>query len=65
MTKALLVATAALGMAMSSAGACEFARSAKKLDTTTTASTAQPMSTPVIVNEDTAAAPKVVVEDEG
>ncbi len=64
MTKALLVA-AALGLTMVSAGACEFQRSAKKLDTTTTASTAQSMSAPVPTDEKAAATTRIVVEDEG
>jgi hypothetical protein len=58
MTKALLVA-AALGLTISSAGACEFMRSAKKLDTTTTASTrTENMSAPVATPEDQASAKK-------
>lgn len=64
MIKTLLVA-AALGVTVSSAGACELMRSAKKVDTTTTASTAQSMSTPVLTDDKAVATTKVVVEDEG
>lgn len=64
MTKALLVA-AALGLTLSTAGACEFLRSAKTLDTTTTASTqTESMSMPVIVPDEQASAKKPVTEED-
>lgn len=63
MTKALLVA-AALGLTISSAGACEFMRSAKKLDTTTTASTrTENMSAPVVTPEEQASIRKPIATE--
>jgi hypothetical protein len=64
MTKALLVA-AALAFTLSSAGACEFMRSAKKLDTTTTASAqTENMSTPVVTPEEQAAVKKPLAAED-
>ncbi|HTV68015.1 MAG TPA: hypothetical protein VMF90_05700 [Rhizobiaceae bacterium] len=64
MTKALLVA-AALGFTISSASACEFMRSAKKLDTTTTASTqTENMSAPVVTPEEQASVKKPLSKED-
>ena len=64
MTKALLVA-AVLGLTISTPGACEFMRSAKKLDTTTTASTqTESMSMPVVTPEEQASVKKPVSEED-
>lgn len=54
-----LILAAALGLAASQAGACEFQRSASSVDTTTVASIAseQNMSTPMVQ-------PTVVVQDD-
>lgn len=66
MTKVLLVA-AALGLTMSVAGACDFMRSAKTVDTTMTASTdVQPLSTPdMAIPSDQASTDRVLIEEEG